>query len=328
MRWGVRPWQLQAPKVRDTDVPRPGLIERLHASSAALVTLAAPPGYGKTTFAAEYIGLDPRRSAWLSIDGDGDAVALARALTLALSPLLPIDPTLLQELTSARPRRSTLAAGLSTSVRNAPDRFLLVVDDLHRLTDPAGIDLLMAIVDETPQGSQVVLVSRNLRAFSLAGVRAHDDLLELGAGDLRFGIDDAERLLRSAGANDLSREQIATLTEQTEGWAVGLYLAALSHVSGTLADGAPSFGGDDRFVADYLRENVLAQLPEGEVDFLVRTSFLDELTGPVCDATLETTSAGARLDALEASNLLVVPLDRHRERFRYHHLFQDLYAKS
>ena len=324
VRWGVRPWQLQAPLPRDADVPRPGLIERIRSSSAALVTVAAPPGYGKTTFAAAYVGLDPRRSAWLSIDGDGDAVTLARALTLALSPLLPIDDTLLQELTSARPRHSMLVAGLSTSVRNAPDRFLLVLDDLHHLMDPAEIDLVMAIVDETPRGSQVVLVSQSFRAFSLAGVRAHDELLELGAEDLRFGIDDAERLLRSAGVTDLSREEVAALTEQTEGWAVGLYLAALSHASGGPGDAAPSFGGDDRFVADYMRENVLAQLPEDDVDFLIRTSLLEEMTGPLCDAILETTSAGVRLEALEASNLLVVPLDHRRERFRYHHLFRDL----
>ena len=182
----------------------------------------------------------------------------------------------------------------------------------------------MAMIDETPRGSQVVLVSRNLRAFSLAGVRAHDDLLQLGAEDLRFGIDEAERLLLSAGVTDLTREEVAALTEQTEGWAVGLYLAALSHASGAPSDAAPSFGGDDRFVADYMRENILAQLPQDDVDFLVRTSFLEEMTGPLCDAALETTSSGARLEALEASNLLVLPLDHRRERFRYHHLFRDL----
>ena len=119
-------------------------------------------------------------------------------------------------------------------------------------------------------------------------------------------------------------DDVAALTAQTEGWAVGLYLAARAWNAATSTDAVGTYGGDDRFVADYLRTTMLAGLPSDELDFLMRSSVLDELTGPLCDAALETTGSGARLEALESSNLLVVPLDRRRERYRYHHLLRDL----
>ena len=324
VRWGVRPSQLERPVPRPSDIPRTALIDRIRASSARLTTICAPPGYGKTTLAAQYVDLDDRRSAWLSITEDSDKTALARMLALASSAVLPIDATLLEELTAARPRRSLITAGLCASVAQAPDPFLLVVDDVHVLSDPATIALLAAVAGEVPPGSEIVLVSRNLAAFSLAGTRVHEDLFELDAEDLRLEVGDADLLLRRAGATDLGSDEVAALTEQTEGWAVGLYLAALSRRSGSAIDGAPAFGGDDRFVTDYVRENILARLPEDEVGFLVRTSVLEELSGPLCDAILEVTGSGARLEALEGANLLVVPLDHRRERFRYHHLLRDL----
>ena len=160
--------------------------------------------------------------------------------------------------------------------------------------------------------------------FPLAEVRAKGELLELGVDDLRFDDEDAGALLRSAGAVDLGADDVAALTAQTEGWAVGLYLAARSWNSASSAGVVATYGGDDRFVADYLRTTMLAGLPSDELDFLMRSSVLDELTGSLCDAALETTGSGARLEALESSNLLVVPLDRRRERYRYHHLLHDL----
>ena len=290
-----------------------------------MITVVAPPGYGKTTLTAQHVDHDARPSAWLSITDDcNDPTTLARSLVLTLSLIIPIDEALLQELTAKHASWPAIIAGCCASIRNAPSPYLLVVDDVHVLTDQGCVDLLIALADETRPGSQLVMAARSLASVPLAKLRVPEDFLEIGAEDLRFNVDDAASLLRNTGVVDMSEEDVAALTEQTEGWAIGLNLAALSRVAGVGANTAPRFGGDDRFLADYLRENVLARLQEDDVDFLVRTSILDEMTGPLCDATLETTGSGARLEALEASNLLVVPLDHQRERFRYHHLFRDL----
>jgi LuxR family maltose regulon positive regulatory protein len=323
-RWGLFASRLEPPPIRPTDIARSALVERLRGSTGRVVTVVAPAGYGKTTLLAQSAAADPRRVAWLGVGEDADdPVTLARYLTAALGDIGPIDDGLIAELDAPQPRHRAVLTQLASSLRRVDEPFFLIIDDVHLLRDRRTLALIEVITREIPQGSTIVLAARH-ETFAVGKVRATGDLLELGVDDLRFDAEDAGRLLRSVGAIDLPDDDVVTLTAKTEGWAVGLYLAARSWNAAAPADIVGTYGGDDRFVADYLRTTMLSGLPTDELEFLMRTSVLDELSGSLCDAALDTTGSGARLEALESSNLLVVPLDRRRERYRYHHLLRDL----
>jgi LuxR family maltose regulon positive regulatory protein len=324
-RWGLLASRLEPPLTRPTDIARGALVQRLRRSECRLVSVVAPAGYGKTTLLAQCAAEDDRPVAWLGLGEDADEpVTLARYLIAALADIAPIADDLVDELDATQPRRRAVLTRLSSGLRGADEPFSLLIDDVHLLRDRDALALIEAITREIPRGSTVTLAARYEMAFPLGKVRASGELFELGVDDLRFDADDAEKLLRGAGAIGLGADDVVALTARTEGWAVGLYLAARSWNASSSDDVVGTYGGDDRFIADYLRTTMLAGLPPDEVDFLLRSSVLDELTGPLCDAALETTGSGARLEALESSNLLVVPLDRRRERYRYHHLLRDL----
>ena len=324
-RWGLFASRLEPPVSRPTDIPRDAIVQRLSDSPSRLVSVIAPAGYGKTTLLAQCAAADERPVAWLSLDEDAnDPVTLIRYFSVALERVVPISPDLIEELSAPHPRHRAVLARLAASLRRADEPFSLFVDDVHLVRDRRAMAAVDTIAAEIPQGSKVVLAARFEAGFPLARVRASGELLELGVDDLRFDAVAAGALLRSAGAVELGVDDVEALTAQTEGWAVGLYLAARSWNASTPAGVVGTYGGDDRFVADYLRTTMLAGLPSDELDFLMRSSVLEELSGPLCDTALETTGSGARLEALESSNLLVVPLDRRRERYRYHHLLRDL----
>jgi LuxR family maltose regulon positive regulatory protein len=324
-RWGLFASRLEPPLARPTDITRHTIVERLRASSCGLVSVVAPAGYGKTTLLAQCAAADERPAAWLGLgDEADDPVTLARYIAAGLGDVVPIADALVEELDAPRPRHAAVLSRLAACLRRADEPFALFVDDVHLLRDRKALAVLETITQEIPFGSSVVLAARPETAFGLGKVRASGGLLELGVDDLRFDGEDAAALLRGAGAVDLGTDDVVALTTRTEGWAVGLYLAARAWNAAGSTDLVASYGGDDRFVADYLRATMLAGLPSDELDFLVRSSVLEELTGPLCDAALETTGSGAMLEALESSNLLVVPLDRRRERYRYHHLLRDL----
>ena len=322
-RWGVLPSRVAPPVSRSSDVLRDGLVSSLVASPGPIVSVIAPSGYGKSTLMAQFVERDPRRSAWLSVGPDADdPVTIARYLALALDQVVPVGDDVLQELDGLHPRVRIATAGLAAAIQGADEPIGLVVDDIHLLNDRRCFALLRSIAGELSPGSIAAFVARHETPLPLARARAAGDLLEVGVDDLRLRPADAAELLRAAGAVDVGPDDALRLTEQMEGWAVGLYLAGRAFATAPGA-AAPSFGGDDRFVADYIRETMLAELPAADVDFLIQTSVLHELSGPLCDAALETKGSGAKLEWLEASNLLVVPLDHRRERFRYHHLFGD-----
>ena len=323
VRWGLLPSRVARPVPRTSDVVRNDLLGTLAASSAPIVSVIAPGGYGKSTLIAQFAEHDPRPSAWLSLEEDADdPVTLSRYLVFALGRVTSIGEDLLHELDGLHPRMRIAAAGLAATIAGVDAPCILVVDDVHRLADRRCLALLRTLAREVPTGSEIVFAARSETPLALARVRASGELLELGIDDLRFGLDDAADLLRAAGAGDIGAEDVARLTDLTEGWAVGLYLAARSLAANPAT--VPTFSGDDRGVADYLRETMLADLPAQEVEFLIQSSVLEELSGPLCDATLATTGSGAMLETIESSNLLVVPLDRRRDRYRYHHLFRDL----
>jgi LuxR family maltose regulon positive regulatory protein len=308
-------------------VPRAALLDRLDASSSvSVVAVVAPPGYGKTTLLVQWAERDPRPFAWLSIDDhDNDPAVLLTYLAVALDRVEPIDPGVFDALASPGALiAETILPRLGTALAAKTLPVVVVLDDVHLLHNRACQDALAALVDHLPEGSQLAIVGRGEPWLPVARLRAEGRVAELGQGDLAMDRHEADSLLRGAEVQ-LRQADVAELVQRTEGWPVVLYLAALSMRAGGSQDGAGvAFVGDDRFLVDYLQSVLLSRLSPEEVRFLTRTAVLDRMSGPLCDGVLGTTGSAETLESLERSNLLVIPLGRRREWYRYHHLFQEL----
>jgi LuxR family transcriptional regulator, maltose regulon positive regulatory protein len=312
---------------------RPGLVSRVQlldcleaSGTAPVVALCAPAGYGKTVLAAEWAKRDPRPFVWLSIDRhDNDPTVLLTYLAVGLDRVEPIDPTVLGVLASRGASISqTVLPRLGAALASKALPVVVVLDDVHLLHDQESLDAVAVLVDHLPTGSQLAVLSREKPPLPMARWRAEGRLAELGPRELAMSPPEAGSLLRAAGV-ELSDAEAAELTRRAEGWPVALYLAALANkASGQRGDTGFAFTGDDRFLADYLHAELLAHLPTERVAFLTRTAVLDRLTGPLCDAVLGSSGSAAMLESLERSNLLVIPLDRQREWYRYHPLFREL----
>lgn len=318
--------RLTPPAPRAGIVPRIPLIRRLGRAAAPVVAIVAPPGYGKTTVLTQWAASDPRPFAWLSLDRRfNDPAVLVSYLASALAEVVPVAPAVFENLVFPhRPQRQAVVARLASSVSHAPQPFVLALDDAHLLTEAEGIEAVTTIVDHLPEGCQLGVAGRREPALGLPRLRAEGRVADLGTEDLRLDLPAARELLAAAGVS-LPGKDLADLLSRAEGWAAGLYLAALAYHAGA-APPAPGevFQGDDRLLADYIRSEILDHLPAGRLAFLTRTSMLDELSGPLCDTVLERPGSAAVLEEIEASNLLLVPLDRQRRWYRYHHLFQAM----
>jgi LuxR family transcriptional regulator, maltose regulon positive regulatory protein len=334
--WGPTPAAPPFPILESKLTPaptRPGLVTRdnlldwLEASAATpVIAISAPTGYGKTVLAAEWAKRDPRPVVWLSIDQhDNDPTVLLTYLAVGLDRVEPIDPAVLGTLASRGTSIShTVLPRLGATLSSKALPVVLVLDDVHLLQDQEGLDAVAVLVDHLPPGSQLVVTSRGEPPLPVARWRAEGRLAELGPSELAMSPAEAGSLLAAVRV-ELPDAEVAQLTRRTEGWPVALYLAALSvkalpaeHPSGG------GFGGRDRFLVDYLQSELLAHLSPTEVQFLTRTAVLDRLSGPLCDAVLDTPGSAAVLESLERSNLLVIPLDHQREWYRYHPLFREL----
>ncbi|WP_275407158.1 LuxR family transcriptional regulator [Cellulomonas chitinilytica] len=277
------------------------------SSSARVVAVVAPAGYGKSTVLAQWADRVGDDAVRVTCRPGTDAGGLLAAVVAAAGPADPGTPTVEQAV-------RTLAAG--------PARTLLV-DEVQALTDPGGLDALTGLVDELPATCRVGLASRSGLPVATARLRVHGELLEIGPDDLVLDVDEAADLLARAGA-ELDLEALGDLLERTEGWPVALSLAAMALREQSRRPGPHDvFTGDDRFMRDYLRAEVLAGLSLRDTSLLVRCSVLDELTGPLCDAVLPTWSSGADLERLAARGV-VLPVDRGGERYRCHPLLRDL----
>jgi LuxR family transcriptional regulator, maltose regulon positive regulatory protein len=310
---------------------RPGLVTRvqlldwLEASAATpVVTISGPAGYGKTMLAAEWAKRDRRPFVWLSIDhNDNDPTVLLTYLAVGLDRVEPLDPWVLGVLASRGVSIShTVLPRLGAALASKALPVVVVLDDVHLLHDQQGLDAVAVLVDHLPPGSQLVVISRGEPPLPLARWRAEGRLAELGPGELQMSPVEAGSLL-SAVRVELPDAEVAELTRRTEGWPVALYLAALS-IKAQPAGNGVGLSGRERFLVDYLQSALLSCLSPTEVQFLTRTAVLDRLSGPLCDAVLGTTGSAEMLEALERSNLLVVPLDRQRDWYRYHPLFREL----
>lgn len=331
--------KLHIPATRAEWVSRPRLLERLNAGIDRKLTLvSAPAGFGKTTLVSEWVhapdeAFFPVATAWLSLgEGDNDP---ARFLAYLIGALRTVEPSAgEQALNALRSPQPPPIEGVLTSLINdlatIADRTLLVLDDYHLMEAPPAHEALAFLLEHLPAHMHLVIATREDPPLPLARLRAGGHLTELRAADLRFTSSEAADFLNQVMKLDLAAEDIAVLERRTEGWIAGLQLAAISLQGRADAAGfIESFAGSHRFVLDYLLEEVLDQQSPDIQRFLLRTSILDRLCGPLCDAVCSVGTAPAArgqetLEHLERVNLFIVPLDDERRWYRYHHLFADL----
>jgi LuxR family maltose regulon positive regulatory protein len=306
-------------------VDRGRLRDRLGANpQVRLVLVSAPAGFGKSTLLADWLDGPAVHGAWLSLDvHDNDVVRFARYLAAAAARLVDgtRDPA---ALAGQAFDPELVLAGVLDDLEAAGPGVVLVLDDYH-LIDESGIhQLVNSLIDRLPPGARLAISTRADPPLPLARLRARGELLEIRSEDLRFTRGEAADLLRSAGV-DLAEPEIETLTDRTEGWAAALRLAAVSLRDRPDPAGlVERFGASHRYVLDYVVEEVLAGLPPASQEFLLRTSILDRLCGPLCEAVASVSDGQERLEALERANLLLIPLDDERRWYRYHALFADI----
>jgi len=322
--------KLYIPAPRSGSVLRPRLIDRLNAGLRGTLTLiSAPAGFGKTTLVAEWMGSDNLHVAWLSLDaGDNDPVRFLTYMVAALQTIEPdIGVGLLHVLASPQPPPiDSLLIPLLNELAMVPQAVVLVLDDYHVLDSSAIDAALTFLIDNQPPQMHLVITTREDPRLPLARLRAREQLSEIRAADLRFTTDEASAFLTSAMGLTLAAAEVAALEQRTEGWIAGLQLAALS-MQGQQDTGAfiQSFTGSHHFVLDYLMEEVLSHQPPHIQDFLLKTSILERLCGPLCAAMVpDAKDAHATLEHIRQANLFVIPLDHERRWYRYHHLFGDL----
>ena len=281
-----------------------------------MVLVAAPAGYGKTTFLAQWENADERPFAWITLDERyDDPVLLLGSIAAAIDEIEPLDDAVFAPLLSPRPNLwKVVVPRICHALRQCERPFVVVLDDLHTLRNPEALAPLPELAGCLNAGSTLAITSREEPEMPLGRLRTQRRLGEVTARELMMTAPEAADLLEQAGL-DLDGPTVERLVERTEGWPAGLYLAALALSTEDDLDRAlEEFYGDDRFVADYVRDAFLEGLPPSELDFLTRTSLLDRLFGPLCDAILESEGSAETLKRLARSNMLLVPLDRRDQR--------------
>ena len=342
------PSKLHPPRPHVELVAREALVAALLKSAEPLVLLAAPAGSGKTVALTQWLRAESRPVIWLRLDGsENDPLLFLRHLAVALDQALGVDPEILALLQLRQPPLAEhVLPGLAMAVAGAPP-FVLALDDAQLVQSEATWTGVAFVLENLPEGAQLVVASRVDPPLPLGRLRARGELLEVRFGELAFDRDEALALLRLhaavegdrawaalrdgsdaavAGERDETQTHdiVAALLKATEGWATGLYLASLAARGRSLGEWLPEVRGDQRAIADYLLGEVLERQPAALQQFLLETSILDELTAPLCAAVTGRAGAGAVLARLARENLFVSALDERDERFRYHHLFAEL----
>jgi LuxR family maltose regulon positive regulatory protein len=327
--------KLYVPRSRRGLVLRPRLSERLERGAASkLVLVSAPAGFGKTTLLTEWLAARPaaladeRLAAWLSLDrGDNDPASFWAYVIAALQTVASgVGESALSLLDAPQPSPiETVLTTLLNDLGAVAGEIVLVLDDYHVIDAREVQDGMAFLLDHLPPWLHVVIAGRADPPLPLPRMRARGELAEIRAADLRFTADEAAAYLNEMMGLQLTARDVAALEGRTEGWIAALQLAALSmqgrdDVAGFIA----GFAGDDRYVVDYLAEEVLARQPEGVQAFLLQTSILGRLSGPLCDAVTGRGGGKGMLDALDRGNLFVVSLDDRRRWYRYHHLFAEV----
>ncbi len=327
--------KMQAPRVSSHHVPRPRLLKLLDSGREhALTLVCAPPGYGKTALLAEWRARESenRPFAWLTLDRDDvDPVRLWAHLIWAIRETSP-------EVEGPRPVTADLYPNnllegvlprLLETLADMPGERVIVLDDYHLADSELWDVTLDFFLEHLPLNVQLVVASRSAPRLPLGRLRAHGELLEIEADDLRLDEREAGKVARSVLGSPLPASDVATLVDHCEGWPAGVHLASLSlrHASDKHAV-LESLAGDNRYVSDYLTHDLLQQLPDEIRAFLRQTSILSRLSAPLCDVVRGTTASRRLLEGAEHANLFLIPLDERREWYRYHHLFADVLRRD
>jgi LuxR family maltose regulon positive regulatory protein len=319
--------KLRRPQIRSGTVRRSPLIERLAADDQRpIVSVVAPAGYGKTTLLSQWAECDGRAVAWVSVDErDNDPKVLLAYVAEALDAVQPISERVFSALaSSASSVPGSVVPRLGSAFSSMTEPVVLVLDDLHLVRNQECRAALSVLADHVPDGSRMAFAGRDDPPLRMARLRAEGRILEIGPGDLSLTKAEASLLLRDAQVL-LGEDEVGELHQRTEGWPVGLYLAALClREGGSLPRPAASFSGDDRLVSEYVESEFLARISPQERVFLTRTAALERMCGPLCEAVLELPGSAGALTDLARSNLLLIPLDRRGKWYRYHHLFRDM----
>ena len=323
--------KLYIPTPRPNTIARARLIKQLNQSLYHKLTLiSAPAGFGKSTLVSEWVADCERPVAWLTLDqADKDPIRFLTYLVVALRTLSAnIGESVLNLLQSPQPVPiESILTTLLNEISKTPDNLILVIDDYHIINSNSVDSALRFLIEHLPPQLHLVITTREDPQLPLARLRAQDQLTELRVKDLRFTCPEAADFLEKMTGQRLAKEDIAALDTRTEGWIAGLQLAAISMQGHKdTARFITSFTGSHRFILDYLVEEVMQQLPDDMQSFLLRTSILERLCGPLCDAVLnDSTMHGQQmLEHLEYRNLFVNPLDDKRQWYRYHHLFAEM----
>ena len=321
--------KLFIPRLRKNLVSRRRLVDRLNAGlDKKLALIAAPAGFGKTTLLSEWIPQSPRCVAWFSLDeGDNDPVKFWSYFIASLQGLQPeIGASILSLLQSPQPPPLTsILTALINDITAFKDMFAIVLDDYHVIDSQPIHDVLSFLIDHMPKNMHLVITTRVDPPLPLARIRAHNDLTEIRANDLRFTLDEVATFLTRSMGLHLSSEEVAALEKRTEGWIAGLQIAALSMQGHDDIRGfVRAFSGSHRHILGYLAEEVINQQPEDILNFLLQTSILDRLCGPLCDAVTGNSGGQTILETLENANLFIMPLDDEGKWYRYHHLFAEV----
>ena len=315
-------------------VPRPRLAARLDAGrDRKLMLVSAPAGWGKTTLLADWIrdartGASRLRCGWLSLDaGDNDLVRFLGYLVAALQAAAPgLGADSLEMLASpSPPPAEQLLTGLINEIGDTRAPITLVLDDFHIIVEPQVQQAVQFLVEHMPPSLHVILSGRADPPWPLARLRARGEMAELRSADLRFSAEETGAFLSERMGLTLTNAEMAALDERIEGWAAGLQMAALSLAGrADRAQFIAEFTGSNRFICDYLIEEVLEQQPPDMRDFLLKTSILPQMNTDLCNAVMGGTAGAGMLERLEHVNPFLIPLDDERRWYRYHHLFADL----
>ena len=331
---GLLKTKLFAPLPRPNQVPRKSLLDKLNSarqSGVPCTLVSAPAGFGKTTLVGDWARSSGLPFAWLALDeGDNDLLRFWRYVDAALQTIdSRIGESLRPALSSMQvPVMEQIITGLVNDIISIEKEFILVLEDYH-VIEQAGIhESLNFLLDHLPPQMQLVITTRSDPSLNLARRRGRGQLVEIRATDLRFAPEEISVFLNQTLLLDLTDEDIAALGHRTEGWIAGLQMVALSILDESDRHAFVSaFSGNDHYIADYLMEEVIQRQPVEFQQFLQQTSILNRLNASLCDAITGRQDSRAMLNMLERSNLFILPLDNHREWFRYHHLFGELLQK-
>lgn len=325
--------KLNRPHLPKRLVSRPDLIKRLSSGlSRKLTVISAPAGYGKTTLLCQWIGQINRPAAWYSIDKtDNDKVHFFTYLISAIQKIHPgvgHDSLRLFQAQSKMPSMEYILGILINDISSIKDDFLLVIDDYHLIDSKDVHNNFFYLLEHLPPRMHVVIATRSDPPIMLARLRSQAQIVELRANDLCFNKDEISSFFNHVMGLNLLISDIEKLDSRIEGWAAGLQMAALGmQGKEDISSFVQAFTGSSRYIMDYLVEEVFEGQSEDIQDFLYKTSILNRMNGPLCNTVTGQNDSQAILESLEQANLFIIPLDDHRNWYRYHHLFAELLKK-